>query len=321
MKLVAFHTVVALLFSHLNAVAHPVNHSPGQAIPRGAVQDLSLTRSVAQLEKEGAERRQSIGKGADAELPRSVFQILSPDCDVCPSMVRLAPGSYLRGAPETEREPFLAAGGSLVWFNGSLPQKVVSITKPVAIGRYEVTQAQWEAVMGSNPSHFHTCGPDCPVDNVSWDDVQIYIRRLNERTGNRLGFRLPSEAEWEYAARAGTTTAFYTGDTLTPGQANFNGRLTTKVGSYPPNPWQLHDMLGNLWELTQDCYEVSYNRIPTDESAWEPEQIAKNCMRTMRGGAWNSSSAVTVVRVAYRLVRRTDMRSNDTGFRLARTIF
>ena len=126
------------------------------------------------------------------------------------------------------------------------------------LGETEVTQAQWQAVMGNNPSKFK--GDDRPVENVSWKDVQVFIKRLNNRSGKR--FRLPTEAEWEYAARAGTQTARYWGDGIGSNNANCNGcgsrwdsDETAPVGSFKPNAFGLHDMLGNVWEWTCSEYK------------------------------------------------------------------
>src|SRR5262249_47847101 len=125
------------------------------------------------------------------------------------------------------------------------------------------TQQEWRTVMGTSPSHFSQCGPRCPVENVTYFDVQQFLAKLND--GSRpsadvgsqdppLHYRLPTEAEWEYACRAGTTGPYSTGETLTTAQANYKGKSPAPVGSYPLNPWGLADMHGNVWEWTSDWY-------------------------------------------------------------------
>jgi uncharacterized caspase-like protein len=132
------------------------------------------------------------------------------DCTECPDMVVIPGGRFLMGSPASETDRSASEG----------PQRWVDVPR-FAMGKFEVTQRQWEAVMGSNPSRFRNCGPDCPVENVSWNDAQEYVRRLSQRTGQN--YRLPSEAEWEYAARAGTTTAYHWGDAFDAGRLNRGG--------------------------------------------------------------------------------------------------
>ena len=251
---------------------------------------------------------------AGGAAPTAAGQVLE-DCDVCPALVAIAPGRFLMGSPASE--PGRQADEEQRW---------VTIGRAYAIGKYEVTQAQWRAVMGSNPSVFKGCD-DCPVEKVSWDDVQQYLKRLNDRTGNRFGFRLPSEAEWEYAARATTSTPFWTGGTLTTDQANFDGNRpyngsvkgryrarTTPVTTFPASPWGLHDMHGNVWEWVQDCYGP-YSQAPTDGTAKEGAGCS---VRVLRGGSWDSEP--TVARSAYRLRSAPAVRDDSVGFRLARML-
>src|SRR5262249_33232891 len=133
-------------------------------------------------------------------------------------------------------------------------QHQVTLTHQIYMGKYEVTQKQWETVMGSNPSSHKKCGPNCPVENVTWYGVQNFLRRLSEASKNSR-FRLPTEAEWEYACRAGTTSAYSTGDSLTVKQACFDSKNgPMPVGAYAPNPFGLFDMHGNVWEWCEDWY-------------------------------------------------------------------
>jgi formylglycine-generating enzyme required for sulfatase activity len=156
------------------------------------------------------------------------------------------------------------------------------------MGRYEVTQKQWLEIMGDNPSHFK--GDDLPVEWVSWEDVQEFIRKLNEKEGTDK-YRLPSEAEWEYACRAGTSTRYSFGNS----ESNLGdyawygdnlGDETQPVGLKKPNSWGLYDMHGNVWEWVQDSRHYSYNGAPTDGSAWESGDGA---YRVIRGGWGNDA--------------------------------
>ncbi|MDR0895222.1 MAG: SUMF1/EgtB/PvdO family nonheme iron enzyme [Prevotellaceae bacterium] len=159
------------------------------------------------------------------------------------------------------------------------------------IGKYEVTQGQWKAVMGDNPSYFKK-GDDYPVEYVSWNDIQTFLQKLNAATGKR--YRLPTEAEWEYACRAGSTTPFNTGNNLTTSQANYDGNYpyngnaegtylerTQPVGSYSPNAWGLYDMHGNVWEWCSDWYGSYSTSAQTN-----PTGPSSGSFRVLRGGSW-----------------------------------
>ena len=186
------------------------------------------------------------------------------------------------------------------------------------MSRTEVTQKQWLDVMRSNPSRFSACGPECPVDSVGWDEVQQFISKLNQKTGQN--YRLPSEAEWEYAARAGTTTqwSFGSDESKIGNYAWYNtnsGRKTQEVGKKLPNAFGLYDMHGNVWEWTQDCWHDNYSGAPTDGSAWVTGCGAN--YRVLRGGSWFNYPAF--LHSADRSRDRPDIRSYVNGFRLART--
>ncbi|MEG5163901.1 bifunctional serine/threonine-protein kinase/formylglycine-generating enzyme family protein [Microcoleus sp. AT3-A2] len=199
-------------------------------------------------------------------------------------MVAIPGGSFVMGSPKTEAERRDNEG----------PQRTVNIS-PFFMGKYPVTQEQYQAVMGNNPSIFK--GPlrskKLPVDNVTWDKAVEFCHKLSQKTGKT--YRLPSEAEWEYACRAGTTTPFYFGDTITPDLVNYNGnysygsapkglyrKQTTDVGSFPPNPFGLYDMHGNVWEWCSDKWHDNYNGAPTDGSSWE---TGTDNNRVLRGGS------------------------------------
>jgi TonB family protein len=155
------------------------------------------------------------------------------------------------------------------------------------LGKTEVTQGQWKALMGNNPSRFSQCGDDCPVEQVSWNEAQEFALRLSRKTGKK--YRLPSEAEWEYAARAGSSGTWSFGDdeTQVGDHAWHNGNSQGKaqrVAQKRPNGFGLFDMHGNVWEWVEDCFQSNYSGAPTDGSAWTT--AGSVCFRVLRGGSW-----------------------------------
>ena len=211
-------------------------------------------------------------------------------------------GTFVMGSPEDEEGR-----------RDNELQRAVRISEGFWMGKYEVTQGEWEAVMGSNPSHFDDCGPRCPVESVSWEDAQEFIQKLNEReSGSGYQYRLPSEAEWEYAARAGTTGARYGElDEIGWNLAN-SGAETHPVGMKRANAWGLHDVLGNVWEWTADWYGT----YPTG-SVTDPGGPSTGSHRVNRGGGWSSSASG--VRSAARNYSSPGRRYHSVGFRLVRT--
>ncbi len=181
------------------------------------------------------------------------------------------------------------------------------------IGKYEVTQGQWQSVMGSNPSSFKNCGENCPVEQVSWKDVSNFIDRLSSRTGKR--YRLPTEAEWEYAARSGGKSEKYAGGNDVDAVAWYGGNSGSKthpVGRKQPNGLGLYDMSGNVWEWCNDWYGSDYyGSSPRDN----PEGPSSGSGRVNRGGDW--SIAAGYVRAAIRYRDHPVARSLNLGFRLA----
>ncbi|GFO96672.1 hypothetical protein ig2599ANME_0861 [groundwater metagenome] len=193
----------------------------------------------------------------------------------------------------------------------------VKIANAFYIGKYEVTQKQWRDVMGRNPSIDK--GDDLPVEKVSWNDVQEFIKKLNEKEGMNK-YRLPTESEWEYAARAGTTTMYSFGDDESKlgdyaWYYSNSGNKIHEVGQKKPNPWGLYDIHGNVWEWVQDMWHDNYNGAPTDGSAWEGDGSA----RVFRGGCWDSGAAGSL-RSALRYRARPGYRDGSLGFRLVRDV-
>ncbi|WNZ23509.1 SUMF1/EgtB/PvdO family nonheme iron enzyme [Leptolyngbya sp. NK1-12] len=226
-------------------------------------------------------------------------------------MVQIPGGSFKMGSPETEK------GRS----NYESPQRTVNVSS-FFMGKFTVTQAQYQQIMGRNPAIFK--GEKRPVENVSWNDAVEFCAKLSQRTGRT--YRLPSEAEWEYACRARTTTPFHFGQTVTSALANYDASKavygsepkgeyrgqTTEVGSFPPNAFGLYDMHGNVWEWCQDHWHENYQGAPNDGSAWLSED--KHALRLLRGGSWYSGPRSC--RSACRNHAYPATRSNLTGFRV-----
>ena len=226
------------------------------------------------------------------------------DCAFCPEMVDIPAGSFMMGSDKTDESAD----------KDEMPRHQVKLAG-FKLSLYEITQGQWKAVMPTNPSHFKQCGDDCPVENVSWNEVQAFIHKLNTITGGN--YRLPSEAEWEYACRAGEHTRFCGSDDL-EAVAWYDGNSKSKthaVGGKRPNAFGLYDMSGNVWEWVQDCYHENYLGAPTDGSVWDDGPNCANSRGVVRGGSWGSIPAY--LRSANRSWFIRGGRSGDLGFRLA----
>jgi formylglycine-generating enzyme required for sulfatase activity len=222
-------------------------------------------------------------------------------------------GSFMMGSLPDEPERL----------QGEEANHKVTIKKPFYMQTTEVTQAHWKRVMQDNPSAFKDCGDNCPVQKVTWHDAQAFIRWLNTLEGTDK-YRLPTEAEWEYACRAGTTTPFYTGHCISADQANYNGnypfrgcpagkrrKSIVRVEKFPPNGWGLYDMHGNVSEWCQDWYgEYSVDHVT------DPEGPSSGTYRVFRGGSWLSRAGYS--RSACRMGHYPSTREDHIGFRVGR---
>ena len=231
----------------------------------------------------------------------------------CPVMIVIPAGKFMMGSPDNEPDRIASEG----------PQHEVTLARPFAVSRFEVTFDEWDACAAAA-----ACPPladgwgrgQMPVINVSWGDAKLYVAWLSQLTGAE--YRLLTEAEWEYAARAGATTRYWWGDDPNMGHANCNGcgsqwdgQQTAPVGSLRPNAWGLYDMHGNVWEWVEDSWHENYRGAPADGSAWlgsDPDY------RIVRGGSWRNETEV--VRAAARVRRNVHVRFDTLGFRVARTI-
>lgn len=225
------------------------------------------------------------------------------DCPSCPTMLVIPPGEFLMGHDQ--------------WRKHEKPVHLVQISQQFAIGQTEITQQQWKSVMGVNPSRHSKCGEECPVDWISWLDIQKFLQRLNAKTGKN--YRLPSEAEWEYACRAGQiheqcggndldAVAWYLKNSLHAGKTG-----PSPVAHRRENAWGLFDMSGNVSEWTADCWNPSYEGAPSDGSTWTSGDCT---MRPLRGGSHDFTSFL--INAANRGRAKIEDRSSSVGLRVAR---
>lgn len=239
--------------------------------------------------------------------PMQAGQVIK-DCNICPEMVVIPGGEFVMGDDNSSEKD-------------EKPARSVKVAS-FLLGKLEVTQGQWRALMGSNPSHFKKCGNTCPVENVSWEDAQAYVKKLSDKTGQR--YRLPTEAEWEYAARAGSQTSWHFGnDAAQLGRYAWYGydrgnaeKKTHPAGEKLPNQFGLYDMHGNVWEWVEDCWHDHYQAAPKDGSAWVVN-CPKESTRVVRGGSWGSGAVDS--RSADRILNARGDRYVNLGIRVART--
>ena len=220
-----------------------------------AVEKVTSVSNEKDITKEPT-KKESSGKEEITDLGK----------DVKLEMILIPAGKFVMGSPASEK-------GHRV----NETQHEVTLTKPFYMGKYEVTQEQWDAVMINNRSFYR--GPKLPVTSVSWENCQEFIKKLNAKTSG--GYRLPTEAEWEYSCRAGTTTAYSNGDSITKNDSNVEGLSTKVVGSYKPNAFGLYDMHGNVWEWCED-WKVDYPK----EAVIDPKGPEAGKNRVLRGGSF-----------------------------------
>jgi formylglycine-generating enzyme required for sulfatase activity/serine/threonine protein phosphatase PrpC len=278
----------------------------------------AVAREAAAKEAEAREAaakiaaaREAAARQARASRAQPRFGTVFRDCADCPELVWLPQGEFIMGEPS-------AASG---------PRHVVKISYPLAVGRFEITFTEWDACVAAGgcrrrPDDSGWGRGRQPVINVSWADAQQYAAWLSRRTGKR--YRLLTEAEWEYAARAGSDVRFWWGNDAGHGDANcydcgsrWDGRQAAPVGRFVPNPFGVHDMHGNVSEWVEDCYHDRYRDAPGDGRAWTLDCAAITDIRMVRGGAWRDPSNTT--RSAARSAVSYNYYDNRIGFRIART--
>ncbi|HNH08671.1 MAG TPA: formylglycine-generating enzyme family protein [Leptospiraceae bacterium] len=250
-------------------------------------------------------KQNSVTKKTDVqkELPKTITNSIGMEFVLIPA------GEFLMGCSDGDSE----------CYENEKPQHKVKITKPFYMGKYEVTQGQWKKVMGKNPSRFKNCGADCPVETVSWNDTQTFIEKLcsQERTFleiitfQKCKYRLPTEAEWEYAARAGTNTIWYGNLDEIAWYDKNSGNTTHPVGKKRPNAFGLYDMLGNVEEWVEDWFSEDYYKSSPE---FDPKGKYYWTRRGFRGGCWLYTARF--VRSSSRNYSPPELRHFNVGFRL-----
>ncbi len=285
------------------------------AYPQGQFAQIARAR-LAQLQPaatnnapgETATPSPAPGAQAQAQAGAAEQPTAGRECPVCPEMVLVPPGKLAMGS--TDGLPF------------ETPVHEVTISKPFYIGRREVTFAEWDACLAEGGCQFRPSDRGLgrglnPVVNLDWNDAKVYLAWLSRKTGGT--YRLPTEAEWEYAARAGTTSAYYWGDAVEKDHANCVGCTANPVGkimptgSFPPNAFGLLDMAGNAAEWVEDCWADNYKNAPNDGSAYTKPDCRE---RVLRGGAFNNDQRFA--RTAARFKYDFDVRYSTNGFRVVR---
>jgi formylglycine-generating enzyme required for sulfatase activity len=280
---------------------------------------LSLLAALAALMPVVAAGTDPLTRARESALrPGDTFR----ECSTCPLMVVVPAGSFTMGSPEGEE-------GRV---ESESPQHAVTFARQFAVARFAATFDEWDACAAAGGCRRYRPSDEGwgrglrPVINVSWDDARSYVAWLSRRTGKR--YRLLTDAEREYVARAGTTTPFWWGASISTAQANYQGTetyaggsqgedrgRTIAVDSLMPNPWGLYQVHGNVGEWVEDCWHGNYAGAPTDGSAW----LSKNCdFRVNRGGGWNNGPES--LRAAVRNADSADYRASSLGFRVARTL-
>jgi formylglycine-generating enzyme required for sulfatase activity len=244
-------------------------------------------------------------------VPSIVSGTESKDCPACPALIGLRQGEFVMGSNADDPS--------------ERPAHPVSIPRPFAVGKYEITIEQWNACVDTGGCQRLSSGADAPknapVRDVSWDDAQAYVKWLSKTTGK--SYRLPTEAEWEYAARGGASTRYWWGDKMATGKANCKGcgdpwsqDSPAPVGSFAANPYGLHDMNGSVWEWVADCWHNSYKGAPADGGrAWDEP----NCrIRVIRGGSWREGGDYMMSSTRFKY--DASVRQSQNGFRVARDL-
>ncbi|WP_373456653.1 formylglycine-generating enzyme family protein [Cupriavidus taiwanensis] len=230
------------------------------------------------------------------------------DCPACPALVTVPAGSFTMGSNASDP--------------AEKPPHQVAIAQPFAIGRYEVTVEQWNACADAGGCQriptLADSAKNAPVRDVSWDDAQQYVAWLSKTTGK--SYRLPTEAEWEYAARGGSASTYWWGDQMRKGNANckdcgdpWSQDAPAAVGSFAANPYGLHDVNGSVWEWVADCWHSSYKGAPTDGRAWNETACGA---RVIRGGSWREGASYMVSSTRFKY--SPSVRQSQNGFRVAR---
>ena len=278
---------------------------------RAARLQRAQSKVAARLGKTGAKPASRRTDDAPVSHAEPVARREFKDCPECPRLVSLPRGVFTMGGSSIDQT--------------EQPAHLITVDKPFAIGKYEITVREWNACVEAGPcqptAHYATAHPKAPIRDVSWLDARQYVKWLSDTTG--ATYRLPSEAEWEYAQRGGTAMRYWWGDQMATGKANCKDcgppwqiDEPADAGSFAPNPYGLHDMNGSVWEWVQDCWHNSFSQAPGDAVPWEDQPTCE--ARVVRGGAWRDSAPFMVA--STRASADPAARNSQHGFRVAREV-
>ncbi|WER44987.1 formylglycine-generating enzyme family protein [Cupriavidus sp. WKF15] len=293
------------------APAKPAPSAPQRTAPpatTAAPAAAGAAASATQPSRAGSTAAGAVNTGSERKPVEVKGEI--HDCPVCPVLVSLPAGSFTMGSNASDP--------------AEKPAHHVTISQPFAIGRYEVTVEQWNACVDTGGcdriATVANSAKSAPIRDVSWDDAQQYVAWLSKTTGKT--YRLPTEAEWEYAARGGTASAFWWGDQMRKGTANckdcgdpWNQDAPANVGSFAANPFGLYDVNGSVWEWVRDCWHSSYKNAPVDGRSWEEASCGA---RVIRGGSWREGASYMVSSTRFKY--SASVRQSQNGFRVARDV-
>ena len=280
-----------------------------QAYPKGRFAGLARTR-IERMRAGRALAPAETPAVSNNEVTRTQAPVEIRDCALCPPLIALSAGGFTMGSNNDDPS--------------ERPAFQVSIVNGFAIGRYEITVSQWNACVAASgcPKIVEIVGrPEAtPVRDVSWDDAQAYVLWLGRLTGKH--YRLPTEAEWEYAARGGSKTRYWWGDRMATGKANcrecgppWTADAPAKSGSFAANPFGLYDMNGSVWEWVSDCWHASYQRSPSDGRSWDEPQCR---VRVLRGGSWREGGSYMPSSTRFKY--DAGVRQSQNGFRVVRNM-
>ncbi|MEO7497754.1 MAG: formylglycine-generating enzyme family protein [Massilia sp.] len=283
------------------AAAEAKPATPAKQAPAAKPKPPALVKARPQEEDTARVEAPAAGQVMLAELK---------DCPVCPALIALRAGSFMMGSNASDPS--------------ERPAHRVALAVPFAIGKYEVTMEQWKACADAGACQRTSLGANyraaAPMRDVSWDDVQQYVKWLDATSGK--SYRLPTEAEWEYAARGGTATPYWWGEKLIAGKANckdcgepWRSDGPADVGSFGANPYGLYDINGGVWEWVSDCWHPSFKNAPANGSAWDEP----NCsVRVIRGGSWREDASYMLSSTRFKY--DASVRNAQNGFRVARSV-
>jgi formylglycine-generating enzyme required for sulfatase activity len=287
-----------------------------QPVPQRAAHRAAKSERTAKVA--GRSSKAAAKEAAARDSDESAAPIVEPvarrefkDCPECPRVVVLAPGVFTMGGSSIDQT--------------EQPAHLVTLEHPFAIGKYEVTVREWNACVEAggckSTAQYAGLSPRAPIRDISWNDAQQYVQWLSKLTG--ASYRLPSEAEWEYAERGGTSTRYWWGDQMAPGKANCKDcgppwqiDEPVEAGSFEPNPYGLYDMNGSVWEWVQDCWHNSFSQAPGDAVPWDDQPGCE--ARVVRGGSWRDSAPFMVA--STRAGDAPSLRQSQNGFRVARDV-